>query len=81
MKNILKFLLLLNAVVPFRALACEGCKMAASKGVSEPQTIMAGMAFSWSVLFMLAVVFLLLGIFLWAARSACVQAGKVALEN
>lgn len=55
-------------------LACEGCKMAAAKGISEPQTIMAGMAFSWSVLFMLTVFFLLLGIFVWAMRSACLQA-------
>ena len=77
MKNILKFLLVLSAVVPFQARACEGCKMAASKGISEPQTIMAGMAFSWSVLFMLVAFFSLLAIFGWAAFSACVQAEKV----
>lgn len=48
--------------------------MAASKGVSEPQTMMAGIAFSWSVLFMLATVFVLLGVFTWAIRNACLQA-------
>ena len=57
-----------------RLMACEGCKMAASKGISEPQTIMAGMAFSWSVLFMLAAFFSLLAIFGWAIRAACLQA-------
>lgn len=62
---------------PFRLMACEGCKMAASKGISEPQTMMAGIAFSWSVLFMLGAVFLLLGIFAWAMRSACLQADVV----
>lgn len=71
------FLLLFIFAAPFRVLACEGCKMAASKGISEPQTIMAGMAFSWSVLFMLAAFFSLLAIFGWAAFSACVQAEKV----
>ncbi len=59
---------------PFQLLACEGCKMAASKGISEPQTIMAGMAFSWSVLFMLAVFLFLIGVFAWAMRHACLQA-------
>jgi len=68
-------------VSPFQALACEGCKMAASKGMSEPQTIMAGLAFSWSVLFMLAVVFLLLGIFAWAMRAACLQADAAHHES
>ncbi|MBX9578345.1 MAG: hypothetical protein K2W97_07720 [Chthoniobacterales bacterium] len=81
MKNILKFLLVLSAIVPFQALACEGCKMAASKGISEPQTIMAGMAFSWSVLFMLAAFFLLLVIFGWAMRTACLQADVVHLTK
>lgn len=61
-------------LIPARLLACEGCKMAAAKGISEPQTIMAGIAFSWSVLFMLAVFFLVLGIFAWAMRNACIQA-------
>lgn len=69
-----KFLLFSILFAPLQLKACEGCKMAASKGVSEPQTIMAGMAFSWSVLFMLTVFFLLLGIFAWAMRCACIQA-------
>jgi len=74
MKTFLKALLVFTVCAPFEAFACEGCKMAATKGMSEPQTIMAGMAFSWSVLFMLVVVFLLLGIFGWAMRIACLQA-------
>ena len=68
------FALLFAFFSSFRLMACEGCKMAASKGVSEPQTIMAGMAFSWSVLFMLVAFFSLLAIFGWAMRTACLQA-------
>lgn len=68
------FVLLFAFFSPLRLMACEGCKMAASKGISEPQTIMAGMAFSWSVLFMLAAFFSLLIIFGWAMRAACLQA-------
>lgn len=74
MKNIVKFLLMVGVAAPFQAFGCEGCKMAASKGISEPQTIMAGTAFSWSVLFMLAAFFSLLAIFGWAMRTACLQA-------
>lgn len=68
------FLLMSILFQPLHLIACEGCKMSASKGVTEPQTMMAGIAFSWSVLFMLAVFFLLLGIFAWAMRTACLQA-------
>lgn len=74
MKNILKCLLVFSICSPFPVLACEGCKMAASKGISEPQTMMAGIAFSWSVLFMLATFFSLLAIFGWVMRRACLQA-------
>lgn len=48
--------------------------MASANGFKEMQTIQAGIALSWSVLFLLFVVFLLLGIFAWAVRSACLQA-------
>jgi len=42
--------------------ACPGCKKLSEEvGRVEPQTVMAGFAFSWSVLFMLAVVFAVLG--------------------
>ena len=74
MKSILKVILILSVAAPFQAFCCEGCKMAASKGISEPQTLMAGVAFSWSVLFLLAIFFLLLTIFAWAMRTACIQA-------
>ena len=40
------------------------------------QTVQAGIALSWSVLFLLAVVFLLLGILGWAIRTACLEAEK-----
>lgn len=74
MKKILIALFFLTIMTPWQVFSCEGCKMAAAKGISEPQTIMAGFAFSWSVLFMLAVVFILLGVFAWAMRNACLQA-------
>ncbi len=74
MKTSLNILLVLSVLVPLPTFACEGCKMAGTKGLTEPQTVMAGMAFSWSVLFMLTAVFLLLGVFAWLMRSACLQA-------
>ena len=59
------------------AFGCEGCKLAASSGVKETQTVQAGIALSWSVLFLLAVVFLLLGILGLAIRNACLEAEQV----
>ncbi|MDH4470772.1 MAG: hypothetical protein QE493_07390 [Verrucomicrobiae bacterium] len=61
---------------PSLARACEGCKMSSINGFKETQTLQAGIALSWSVLFLLAFVFLLLGILCWAIRSACLQADK-----
>lgn len=52
---------------------------ASSGGTVESQTVMAGIALSWSVLFMLFVVFLLLGVLAWSIRSACQQADAVHL--
>lgn len=45
--------------------------MAAVNGLMEPQTTMAGIALSWSVLFMLAFVLLLLAAFVWFVCSTC----------
>lgn len=53
--------------------ACEGCKMAGVSAIQEPQTVRAGFALSWSVLFLLFVFLLLFGILGWAIRSACQQ--------
>ena len=47
--------------------------MVGTKGVSEPQTLQAGFAFSWSVLFMLAFVFCLIGFLFYILRSAAQQ--------
>lgn len=55
------------------ASACEGCKMSSINGFKEQQTIQAGIALSWSVLFMLFVVLVLLALFAWAMRVACLQ--------
>lgn len=41
--------------------ACVGCREPGVIGPDEPQTLMAGAAFSWSVLTMLVTVFLIIG--------------------
>lgn len=74
MKRFFFFLLTIVSSWPSLAIACEGCKMASTNGFKEAQTIQAGIALSWSVLFLLAVFFLLLGIFAWSIRSACQEA-------
>ncbi len=51
--------------------------MASSGGFKEMQTIQAGMALSWSVLFFLLVLFLLLGFFVWAMHMASQQAQQI----
>lgn len=43
------------------AMACVGCREPGAFGPDEPQTIMAGVAFSWSVLTMLVIVAAALG--------------------
>ena len=65
---------------PVVAKACEGCKMSAANGFIEPQTTMAGVALSWSVLFMLVVVFLLLAGFICSAWVACQKANTMHQE-
>ncbi|MBX9743173.1 MAG: hypothetical protein K2W99_06525 [Chthoniobacterales bacterium] len=51
--------------------ACEGCKMAVVKGFQEPQTVRAGFALSWSVLFLFFLLFFLFAVLAWATWSAC----------
>ncbi|MEI8311920.1 MAG: hypothetical protein WCH98_14320 [Verrucomicrobiota bacterium] len=43
------------------AMACVGCREPGAFGPDEPQTVMAGVAFSWSVITMLVIVAALLG--------------------
>ena len=43
------------------ASACVGCRQPGIGGVDEPQTVMAGMAFSWSVISLLVLVVVVLG--------------------
>ena len=70
-------LLMVTSFSPSMATACEGCKMAAINGFKEPQTVQAGVALSWSVLFLLFVVFILLACLTLAIRSACREADAV----
>ena len=45
-----------------KGLACVGCREPGTETlVSESSTVLAGVAFSWSVLFMLGFVFLIVG--------------------
>jgi hypothetical protein len=76
MKRFYLFLLALFYSWPSLVTACEGCKMSSINGFKETQTLQAGIALSWSVLFLLAFVFLLLGILCWTIRSACLQADQ-----
>lgn len=73
MKYFLIVLFVLISFFPSIVKACEGCKMAVADGVVEPQTMMAGMALSWSVLFMIAIVLLLLVGFIWFAYATCLK--------
>ena len=54
----MKFAQVLTAVLLTHqaAMACVGCREPGAFGPNEPQTIVAGMAFSWSVLTMLVLV-------------------------
>jgi hypothetical protein len=42
------------------ALACVGCRAPGTSGPAEPQTITAGIALSWGVVGMLAIVLLII---------------------
>jgi heme/copper-type cytochrome/quinol oxidase subunit 2 len=47
---------------PERVMACVGCREPGSETIAkESPTVLAGWAFSWSVLFMLVFVFLIVG--------------------
>lgn len=48
-------------MIQHSALACVGCREPGSCGPDEPQTVLAGLAFSWSVITMLLTVAALLG--------------------
>ncbi len=56
------FFLASGSAIP-EARSCPGCSQLTEQAVvAEPQTVLAGFALSWSVLFMLAVVFSMLGL-------------------
>lgn len=62
MKSLLWKVALFLAVAASQASACVGCREPGAETVaSEQQTVMAGLAFSWSVLMMLGMVFLVVG--------------------
>lgn len=55
-RNVKATLFLLPLLALDRATACVGCRQPAVDAIDEPQTILAGDAFSWSVLLLLCVV-------------------------
>ncbi|MFA7344747.1 MAG: hypothetical protein WC003_10615 [Terrimicrobiaceae bacterium] len=60
------------------AMACVGCREPGAFGPDEPQTVMAGVAFSWSVITMLAIVAALIGGLGFYITKTC---GRVDREN
>ena len=53
------------------ALACVGCRAPGTAGPDEPQTITAGIALSWGVVGMLAIVFLIVGGLVYYIVETC----------
>jgi heme/copper-type cytochrome/quinol oxidase subunit 2 len=53
--------------------ACEGCRV---PNPSEPATIQAGIGLSWSVLFMLVVVAVILSGMTWFITKTCRQVDR-----
>lgn len=54
-----------------QALACVGCRQPGTAGPVEPQTITAGIALSWGVLGMLAIVLAIVGSMTYYIVSTC----------
>ena len=54
-----------------QALACVGCRQPGTTGPIEPQTITAGIALSWGVLGMLAIVLAIIGSMTYYIVSTC----------
>lgn len=54
-----------------QAFACVGCRQPGTSGPAEPQTITAGIALSWGVLGMLAVVLSIVGGMTYYIVSTC----------
>jgi len=69
MKAIFAYLSVLSVLGMQTAAACEGCR---APGISsEHQTVMAGIGFSWSIIFMLAFVFSILIGMSWFIAQTC----------
>jgi hypothetical protein len=61
MKRVLALLIFCLVVRLPEAIACVGCREPGVGNTDEPQTVLAGVALSWGVLCMLAVVFAVVG--------------------
>jgi len=56
--------------------ACPDCALQSSGGIIEPQTMTAKLAFSSSTLFMIGVVFTVLGFMTWMMVKTCRELSK-----
>lgn len=61
----------LTFLIHHSALACVGCRQPGVGGPDEPQTVLAGVAFSWSVVTMLAFVALIVSFLAFYIVKTC----------
>lgn len=69
----MKFLTILPAFILSlaNALACPDCALKGTGGQIEPQTVVSKLAFSSSTLFMIGVVFAVIGFMSWIMVKTC----------
>jgi hypothetical protein len=58
------------------AMACVGCRESGAFGPDEPQTVIAGMAFSWSVLTLLVTVLAALSGLGYYIAKTCIRVDR-----
>lgn len=71
MKHLIAIALAVLLIRLPEAAACVGCRQPGTSGPAEPQTITAGIALSWGVLSMLAVVLAIVGGLTWYIVTTC----------
>lgn len=58
------------------ALACPDCALQGTGGQIEPQTVTSKLAFSSSTLFLIGIVFTVLGFMVWMMVRTCMELAK-----
>lgn len=67
-------------VAVMNAGACPDCALKNSGGIIEPQTLMAKLAFSFSTLLLLVILFSVLGFLVWSMIKTCRELDKQSKE-